>query len=84
MDKLVTTHRFSLNPFDNSGEQIYLITKVYDNGDEKDNIYFNQELKLQSYCNSASFNLVGAVLTSKLLRQMADEMEQLENLKRNK
>lgn len=84
MAELVTTHRFSFNPFDNGGEQIYLITKVYDNGDEKDNIYFNQELKLQSYCNSASFNLVGAVLTSKLLRQMADEMEQLENLKRNK
>jgi hypothetical protein len=77
-DKLLETHCFIFNPKYNGGEELSLKTKVYANGDPG-GFYFNQELILQSYCNSASFCLVGATISSQMLRKLADELEALEN-----
>ena len=49
-------------------------TKFIGNGDV-DGVYMNQELTLQSYCNSASFNLSGTTLTPENLRKLANELE---------
>lgn len=80
MKKKLATHVFDLTPSQNSGEGLTLTTKIYDNGDAAaglpGGIYMNQELTLNSYCNSATFNLVGAQLTPALLRKLADELAQ--------
>jgi len=78
-DKLVEKHHFAFNNHDNSGEQLTLLTELYDNGDETNNIYLNQFLTLQSYCNSATFNLHGAFLRPDNLRMLADLLEELIN-----
>lgn len=74
-DKVLTTHTFVFNDRDNSGEGLSIDTSFLDNGDDKDNIYLNQRITLQSYCNSASFDLFGACLTSEKLRKLADELD---------
>ena len=71
----VGQHSFSFNPKDNSGEGLTLETEIFDNGDKENNIYLNQTLNLQSYCNSATFNLAGAQITPDKLRQLANELE---------
>lgn len=75
MNRLVGTHVFCFNEKNNGGEALSLKTKVYDNGDKENNIYFEQTITLQSYCNSASFNLVGAQITPSLLRELANQLE---------
>ena len=74
IDKMVQTS----NPDDNGGEQILLITEFYDNGDAHlgldKAVFTNQEIILQSYCNSASIKLDGAQLNSKTLFRLAEEM----------
>ncbi len=78
MDKKLGTHSFVFNKDDNGGEQLILTTDFFDNGDV-DGIYSIQKLTLNSYGNSASFDLVGASFTPELLRQLADELEQIKN-----
>ncbi len=70
------------NNEDNVGESLSLTTAMYSNGDpvkynngKLEGVYFNQELTLHSYCNSASFNLVGAAITPSLLRELANQLE---------
>jgi len=50
-----------------------LETKFYDNGDGE--VHTEQTLTLMSYCNSASFNLMGAAITPENLRELADQLE---------
>ena len=79
-DKLLGKHTFVFNEQDNGGESLSITTEFYANGDpitDKDGVYTNQTLSLQSYCNSADFNLVGATLTPELLRKLANELESL-------
>lgn len=73
-DKLIGRHCFVFNNNDNGGESLSLETKVYSNGDPG-GFYLNQTLNLQSYSNSASFNLFGAVITPSALRQLANQLE---------
>ena len=77
-----------INIKDNGGEGLSLTTSYLDNGDdlkeENDGIFLNQELTLQSYCNSATFNLVGAIFTPEILRDLADRIEQGRNQARIK
>jgi hypothetical protein len=73
-DKLLKKHSFCLNPRDNGGESLMLVTKMYSNGDPG-GVYWHQELTLQSYCNSATFNLYGISLNPEMLRKLADELE---------
>jgi len=75
-DKLVKEHSFCFNEDDNGGESLTLNTKMYENDDGE--IYYNQELSLQSYGNSASLNLYGVTLEPDLLRKLADELEAAE------
>lgn len=75
-DKLLKIHTFVFNEQDNGGESFTLSTKFYNNGDGE--IYTNQELTLQSYCNAASFTLIGAPMTAGLLRQLANELDRAE------
>ncbi len=77
-DKQISKHVFTFNEHDNGGESLTLKTNTIWNGD-RDGIYLNQELSLQSYCNSASFNLWGATITPESLRKLADELENLIN-----
>ena len=83
-DKLLKIHTTCVNEEDNSGESLMITTKVYSNGDDIvkrkdgniDGIYFYQEITLQSYANSASFNLGSITLTPTILREIANELEQ--------
>lgn len=71
--KIGKAHVFTFNPEDNGGEALMLKTQFFDNGDGV--LYTNQEITLQSYCNAASFELVGATITPDKLRQLANELE---------
>lgn len=76
----VARHVFSFNPRDNGGEQLTLVSHIIDNGDvaagiPEAGLFLNQELSLQSYCNCASFLLLGAALTPDNLRKLANELE---------
>jgi hypothetical protein len=73
-DEVLERHVFTFNRKDNGGEQVTLTTKIRHNGDPE-GVYFEQEFSLQSYCNSASFTLIGAPLTPDLLRKLANELE---------
>lgn len=75
MDETVKTHNFTFNKIQNGGESVSLETTICHNGDGPDGIFYRQKLKLQSYCNSASMELVGSPLTPDLLRQLAHELE---------
>lgn len=77
-NKLLKEHRFSLSPSELSSEGLSIVTKFYANGDEitpTGGVFVNQTITLQSYCNSASFNLIGTTLNSKILRMLADELD---------
>lgn len=78
-DDIIGTHVFTFNPHDNGGEALMLKTEKISNGDP-DGYYFNQTLTLQSYGNSASFNLYGAQITPLMLRKLADELEKKFNM----
>ena len=80
-EKLLDRHVFVFNPRDNGGEQLMLVTEIYDNGDAAvvglpGGIYTYQNLSLQSYCNSASIALGGANMTPENLRQLANELDE--------
>ena len=78
-DKMVGRNIFVFNKHDNGGEHLVLVTEVFYNGDPPpNNIYYNQKLTLHSYCNSATFALHGAAITSDSLRELADELDNLE------
>ena len=82
MKEVVSRHRFNIGP-GFGGESLFLETEFIKNGDpidEKNGIFINQTLTLQSYCNSASFFLTSAALTPKMLRELADELEQARKL----
>lgn len=74
---------FCFNKEDNGGESLILKIKYYDNGDAAhglpDGILMNQELSLQSYGNSATFNLCGSAFTANELRELANLIEKGEN-----
>lgn len=72
--KPIHTHTFIVNPQENSGEQLSILTEFIPNGDPGV-MFINTEITLQSYGNVASFHLCGAQLTPKILRQLADELE---------
>jgi hypothetical protein len=73
-NKIVHEHRFEFGS--GGGESLSITTKFIDNGDpEPEGIYWNQKLTLQSYCNSAIFDLCGTILDSNILRQLANELD---------
>lgn len=72
---LLKEHAFCFNEDDNGGESLMLYTKMHTDGEE---IYYEQQLSLASYGNSAVFNLVGVSLTPDILRKLADELEEVE------
>lgn len=74
-DAEINKHHFTFNEDGNGGEQLILSTTICDNGDDVDNIYFLQELTLESYGNSATFTLGNANLTPYNLRKLADELD---------
>jgi len=73
-DKVIKTHSFSFDPKNNGGESFILTTKCIANGDPG-GIFLNQELTLQSYGNSATFNLCGTTLTPSSLRVLANQLD---------
>ena len=83
MNKPLKTHTFNLNDDSNGGESILLTTSFYDANEGKYpdvlEIFTNQELTLHSYANSASFNFTDSVLTPDKLRQLANELERVQN-----
>lgn len=77
-NRLIATHVFNIDENQNGGESLILKTDIFHNGDEgksEEIIFLNQELTLNSYANSASFNLAGTTLTPKKLRELADSIE---------
>lgn len=81
-EALLDTHMFVFNPEANGGESITLTTRFYSNGDkitDKEGIFINQELKLNSYSNRATIELYGVIITPETLRQLANQLESVEN-----
>ena len=81
-DKILKTHSFLIDPNENGGESLVLTTKFIGNGDpvtDKDGVFVNQELTLNSFCNSATFTLCGTTFTPERLRQLANELETARN-----
>jgi hypothetical protein len=80
MNKVLKTLTYTLNPAENGGESLILKTEFFDNGDHAkglpNGIYTNQTLTLQSYGNSASLHLCGTQLTSEILRDLANKLDQ--------
>lgn len=68
-----TKTSFEFNPDANSGESLTLTTIMELN--EDGDILYDQSLNLQSYGNSASFNLCAANLTPENLRDLASQLE---------
>jgi len=82
IDKVLKTHSFTFNPDDNGGESLILTTNFIANGDKitpDKGVFLNQELSLQSYCNSASINMFGISFTPKALRDLANQLESERN-----
>lgn len=77
-DKVLAKNVFCFNPNDNGGESLTLTTEFISNGDPNE-FYTTQELTLQSYGNSSSFRLWGAVLGPDNLRKLANELEKTAN-----
>ncbi len=73
-DRIVGRDMFAI-PGPHTGEEVTISTTVLDAGDG--DLYVNQEFTMQSFCNSASFTLIGAPLTPKVLRALADRLERL-------
>lgn len=77
-DVLIARNVFCFNEKDNGGESLTITTEFFHNGDDppfEKTIYTNQEITLQSYANSASFNLAGCQLTPSNLRELANQLE---------
>lgn len=77
-NKKLFTHVFDFSPNENGGESLTLTTKFFANGDKitrTEGVYLNQILTLNSYGNSASFDLCGINITTESLRQLANELE---------
>ncbi len=73
-DKKIFERNYVINDEANGGESLTLQVDFLSNGDP-DGIFMVQRLVLQSYSNSASFNLCGAILDPDKLRQIADFMD---------
>lgn len=77
-DTEISRHVFSFDN-NNGGESLTLLTMFRDNGDAaaglEGGVYINQELTLNSYCNSATFTLCGTTLNPENLRRLANEIE---------
>jgi len=72
--KILNRHVFNFSPEKNGGE-VLTLTSTYHKFDADPGVFVSQEITLESYGNSASFNLYGISLTPKALRQLADELE---------
>ena len=71
MNKETVLNTFVFNPECNGGESLSVTTKIVESRGDKIPL---QEITLQSYCNSASFN-INFYLTPDMLRKMANELE---------
>lgn len=82
-DKVLLRKCFIFDSKANGGESLSLTTEWIDSGDKIsascDGVYINQTLTLESYGNSASFNLSGTTLTPENLRMLANELESSRN-----
>lgn len=79
MKKPISSHSFIFNRSDNGGEQLILTTEFWWNGDlSPAGIFTTQELTLNSYCNSATFALSGATITSDDLEGLAKQLRESE------
>ena len=67
-------HSFIFNPEDKGGELLILTTTFVVDENDPAKATISQELKLQSYYNSASFDLYG-MMTPEKLRKLASELE---------
>jgi len=77
-------HSFVFNKGSNGGEQVSPTTTL-DIDDYEKGGFITQEFELQSYSNSVTVNLHGALMTPELLRQLADELEkEIFNINREK
>jgi len=73
MEQVGEKHVYSFNPDANGGEQLILVTTFLNNGDPEPLV--RQELSLSSYCNAATFDLMGVVFTPENLRKLANQLE---------
>jgi len=73
-EKLLHTEKFVISPKESGGEALIFITEYYDNGDKE--IFTNQRIVLHSYCNNATINLYGIQITSDILRELANKLDE--------
>ena len=83
MEELLHKDRFVFNPEECGGTQLSIEIKYFDNGDAAhglpNGIFDNQILTLESYSNSASFNLTNG-FTPDSLRELANIIERGHNI----
>lgn len=73
-DRVLERHVFIFNDKDNGGEQVSFVTDIRHNGDPE-GVYYDQEISLQSYCNTATIHLLGAAISPDMLRKLANELD---------
>ncbi len=71
----VESHSFTVNPYDNGGEQFTINTTIRKHGGD-DNAYMTHQFVLQSYGSNAIIH-IGAQITPSMLRQWADELDEI-------
>ena len=78
MKKELGKHSFTFGK-ENGGEALVLTTDFYcytdKDGKFEDEVITSQKLTLHSYCNAATFELIGIQLRPEALRQLANELE---------
>lgn len=82
-ENIIHQYTHDLSPTENGGEKLLLVTKFVPNGDPGV-VLPNQQLILNSYGNSAVFELAKSPLTPAALRELADKLEAAETEARAK
>ena len=69
-------HTFVFNSHNNSGEYLCLLTEYFADGDLGD-VFNNQTLSLFCSNSGASLDLSGIPITPKLLRELANQLDEV-------
>lgn len=65
---------YSFNKDDNGGEQFMFSSEIYEGC-----FNYMHKFELQSFGNSATFTLIGEIITPTKLRELADALETFQN-----
>lgn len=74
----IGSHTFCFNPQSRGDDSLTLTTHLFTNGDPgSENMFFNQELELQTQLNTVKIFLTEGFMTPEKLRSLASELDQM-------